>query len=79
MQPSGGPNQDKPATLKDLLNPEILNKLKEQSEQLKTDEAKRKEEERKQAEHARKAEEKRLEQDFSHLLENSKMDWRKFK
>ena len=71
--------QDKPATLKDLLDPSVVLKLKSQADGMKAEEANRKEEERKQKEDARKAEEKRLDNDFGHLLENSGMDWRKFK
>lgn len=70
---------DKPATLKDLLNPDVLAKLKATGDELKATEEKRKEDARKQAEEARKAEQKRLENDFGHLLEQSGMDWRKFK
>jgi hypothetical protein len=72
-------SQDKPATLKDLLSPDILSKLKAQAEELKADEGKRKEEALKQAEEARKAEQKRLDNDFEHLLNNSSTDWRKYK
>jgi Protein of unknown function (DUF3886) len=71
--------EDKPATLKDLLNPELVNKLRAQADAMREDEAKKKEEARKQAEEARKKEQKRLDNNFEHLLENSQMDWRKFK
>ncbi|MNJ59901.1 hypothetical protein D3C77_556070 [compost metagenome] len=70
---------DKPATLKDLLGAETISKLKEQAESLKREEEERKAEARKQAEDARKAEQKRLENDFEHLLNNSNMDWHKYK
>ncbi|PWV87842.1 uncharacterized protein DUF3886 [Paenibacillus cellulosilyticus] len=70
---------DKPATLKDLLGSDVLSKLKQQQEQLKADEDKRKEAERVRAEEARKAEQKRLDNDFEYLLNNSKLDWRKHK
>lgn len=72
-------SEDKPATLKDLLNPQILEKLKKQSDDLKAAEEQRKENERKQVEEARKTELKRLENDFEHLLKNSSSDWKKFK
>lgn len=72
-------NEDKPTTLKDLLNPQILEKLKQQSDQMKAEEEQRKEEQRKQVEDARKVEKKRLENDFEHLLNNSSVDWKKFK
>ncbi|MGM1045115.1 MAG: YqkE family protein [Bacillota bacterium] len=72
-------SKDKPATLKDLLNPQVIERLKAQADSLKADEAKRLEEERLKREAARKAEQKRLDNDFEHLLENSGMDWRKYK
>lgn len=70
---------DKPATLKDLLGSDVLSKLKQQQEQLKADEDKRKEDERIRVEEARKAEQKRLDNDFEYLLNNSKLDWKKHK
>lgn len=70
---------DKPATLKDLLNPEVVEKLKAAGDEMKAEEARRKEEIRKREEEARKAERKRLDNDFGHLLANSDMDWRKHK
>jgi hypothetical protein len=70
---------DKPATLKDLLGAEVLSRLKQQQEQLKADEDKRKEDERVRVEEARKAEQKRLDNNFEYLLNNSKMDWKKHK
>ncbi|MBP1988773.1 YqkE family protein [Paenibacillus eucommiae] len=72
-------SQDQPATLKDLLSPEILGKLKAQADELKAVENKKTELIRTQAEEARKAEQKRLENDFEHLLNNSNLDWRKNK
>ncbi|WP_374016294.1 YqkE family protein [Paenibacillus thiaminolyticus] len=71
--------QDKPATLKDLLRPDIVAQLKEQATVLKAEEAQRKEDARHQAEQARAAEQKRLDNDFDYLLNNSSMDWRKYK
>jgi hypothetical protein len=70
---------DAPATLKDLLRPEVLDKLKAQADELKAEEENRREASRKAAADSRKAEEKRLENDFGHLLETSKQDWRKYK
>ena len=70
---------DKPATLKDMLSPELVDRLKAQAETLKAEEERRKEAERLQAEAARKAEQKRLENDFEYLLEHSGMDWKKYK
>lgn len=77
--PPAASAQDKPATLADLLRPELVQKLKAQSDQLKAAEAQQREEERVKAEEARKAEQKRLDNDFEYLLNNSKIDWRKHK
>ncbi|MBB6735173.1 YqkE family protein [Cohnella zeiphila] len=67
------------ATLKDLLNAETLGKLKAQADALKAEEASRKEEKRRQEEEAREAERKRRENDFEYLLNESGMDWKKYK
>ncbi|SFI34512.1 Protein of unknown function [Paenibacillus sp. UNC496MF] len=68
--------EEKAATLKDLLRPDVLDKLKATAQDLKSAEEKRQEDLRKQQEEARKAEQKRLDNDFEYLLNNSKMDWR---
>ncbi|ANE47754.1 hypothetical protein SY83_17350 [Paenibacillus swuensis] len=75
---SGG---DQPATLKDMLSPEILNKLKAQADALKADEAQRIEDQRIRKEEAKKAEQQRLDNDFGYLLNQSTVDvdWRKHK
>jgi hypothetical protein len=78
-QRASSESSDKPSTLKDLLRADTLAQLKEKANTLKAEEDKRKEEQRRQAEEARKAEQKRLDNDFGHLLENSKLDWRKYK
>ncbi|MBP2114205.1 YqkE family protein [Paenibacillus silagei] len=70
---------DAPATLKDMLSGEVLEKLKAQSDALKAEERDKMEAVLKAAEDKRKAEQKRLENDFGHLLENSNQDWSKFK
>ncbi|WP_438445872.1 YqkE family protein [Gorillibacterium sp. sgz5001074] len=70
---------DKPATLKDLLNADIVSKLKSQAEEMRAEEARQKADQRKREEEARKAEQKRLESSFEYLLNNSSMDWRKHK
>ncbi|MEI7027423.1 YqkE family protein [Paenibacillus sp. y28] len=70
---------DKPATLKDLLHADVLGKLKAQADEWKAEEQRVKEEKRAKEEAARKAEQKRLDNNFEHLLNNSKMDWKKFK
>lgn len=71
--------QDQPATLKDLLRPDVVAQLKAQATVLKAEEVQRKEDARRQAEEARTAEQKRLDNDFNYLLDNSSMDWRKHK
>ncbi|EJW17766.1 YqkE family protein [Paenibacillus alvei] len=70
---------EKPATLKDLLSSEVLDKLKAQAKELKVQEDNRKEVERQKAEEARRVEQKKLDNNFEYLLNNSSMDWRKFK
>ncbi|CAM3590103.1 YqkE family protein [Marinicrinis lubricantis] len=72
-------SQDKPATLKDMLRPGVLEELKAQAAQLKAEEETRREQRRKEAEEARIAEQKRLENDFEYLLKNSDLDWKKYK
>ncbi|MEV2280687.1 YqkE family protein [Paenibacillus larvae] len=70
---------EKQATLKDLLGPEIQEKLKAQAQEMKAEEEQKKAAQKKQAEEARKAEQKRLDNDFEYLLNNSKIDWKSFK
>jgi len=72
-------SEEKPATLKDLLSPETLDKLKTQANELKAAEEERREQRRMREEEARKAEQKRLENDFEYLLSISEQDWRKYK
>lgn len=60
-----------PATLKDLLRPEVVAKLKESAAAMQAEEEKRQEAERQRAEAARLAEQKRLDNDFGYLLEQS--------
>lgn len=69
--------QDKPTTLKDLLNPEVVQKLRAQSDEMKAAENKKREDALKQVSDARKAEQKRLENDFEYLLNNSTLKMRK--
>lgn len=69
--------EDKPATLGDLINKDIMEKLKAQQKQLKEQEEKQKQEE-----DLRKKEEQRLREknkSFEDLLTESNMDWTKFK
>lgn len=77
--PAAGGKEDKPATLKDLLNADVVSKLKAQAEQMKAEEEALRLAQRQREEEARKAEKKRLENDFEYLLNNSKLDWRKHK
>lgn len=71
--------QDNGMTLKDLLSSDMLNKLKAQADEMKQAEANLKEDLRKQEEEKKKQEQKRLENDFSYLLENSDPSWSKHK
>ncbi|AHC18690.1 MULTISPECIES: YqkE family protein [Paenibacillus] len=71
--------QDKPATLKDLLSQDVLNKLKAQANEAQAEQDKRKEDERQRAVEAKKAEQKKLDNNFEHLLNNSNLDWHKYK
>ncbi|WP_138751018.1 YqkE family protein [Paenibacillus sinopodophylli] len=66
-------------TLKDLLSSDVLSKLKLQADEMKQADAAKKEAIRLQAEEKKKAEQKRLENDFSYLLENSDPSWSKHK
>lgn len=70
---------DKPATIKDMLKADVLDKLKAQADALRAEEERRRQEAAREAEERRKAEQKRRENDFAYLLENSKMDWKSFK
>ena len=67
------------ATLKDLLAPELLQKLKAQADELKADEERKRLEAARLAEEERQAEQKRRENDFGYLLNNSKLDWKTYK
>lgn len=73
------PKDAKPATLKDMLNSDVLAKLQAQSQELK-DQERAAEEKKRQAEIERRArEQKELDNNFEYLLNNSKMDWKNFK
>jgi len=67
------------ATLKDLLAPEMLQKLKAQADELKVDEERKRLEAARVAEEERQAEQKRRDNDFGYLLNNSKLDWKTYK
>ncbi|NRD80651.1 YqkE family protein [Bacillus sp. BRMEA1] len=77
-QPASKPKKDdSPLTLKDMMNPAIIKQLKEQQEQLLVEENRKKE-----AEEQRKREERKLKEKnktFEELLNESDMNWKKFK
>ncbi len=73
------PAQDKPATLKDMLSADVLDKLKAQATELREQEHERQEQQRLKVEEERRAKQKRRDNDFGYLLENSKQDWKKYK
>jgi len=76
---TGNEQAEKPLTLKDMLGAETIDKLRKQAEAMKLEEAKIREAKRAEAEAAREAERKRQEQDFGFLLNQSDMDWKKYK
>ena len=65
--------------LKDRLDKATIEQLKAQAALLKEEAAKREAEQRRKAEQARLEEQKRRENDFEYLLNNSDLDWRKYK
>jgi len=69
--------EDSAVTLKDMINPELMKQLKEQQEELKAAEDKRKLEEEQKKREERRLREKN--KSFEELLQESEMDWRKFK
>jgi hypothetical protein len=73
------PKDAKPTTLKDLLSPEQLAKLTEQSHELKEQERVQQETKRKAEIERREREQKELDNNFEYLLNKSKMDWKNFK
>lgn len=70
-------NEDKPVTLGDMLNENLVKQLKEQKKQLKAEEEQKQlaEEERKREEHRQREKNK----SFEELLNESPMDWKNFK
>jgi hypothetical protein len=77
--PEDMPKDAKPTKLKDLLSPDMLARLIEQSNELKEQERIAQEAKR-QAEIARREREKKeLENNFEYLLNNSKLNWKDFK
>lgn len=68
---------DRPVTLADMINPDLMKQLKNQQEQLKAEEVQKKE-----AEEQKKREERRLKEknkSFEDLLNESGMNWKEFK
>lgn len=76
---AGPPAESKAPTLKDMVGADVLAKLKAQAEALRAHEAAERERQKAEAEERRKEEQKRLDNDFGYLLEQSGMDWKKFK
>ncbi|MNH46470.1 hypothetical protein D3C79_1092670 [compost metagenome] len=62
-----------------MLGADTIAKLKEQASELKKEEQQRIEAARQKVEEARKAEQKRLDNNFEHLLNTSDLDWHKYK
>ncbi|TKC19799.1 YqkE family protein [Robertmurraya kyonggiensis] len=70
-------NEEKPVTLGDMLNADLLKQLKEQKQQLKAvEEQKQIEEEERKKEERRQREKNKS---FEELLNESSMDWKSFK
>lgn len=70
-------NEDKPVTLGDMLNENLVKQLKEQKQQLKAaEEQKQLEEEERKREERRQREKNKS---FEELLNESSMDWKSFK
>ncbi|MFF2093819.1 YqkE family protein [Paenibacillus sp. NPDC058174] len=78
-QPNSSSREDKAPTLKDMLSADILQKLKQQAEDLKASEEKQKQDALAKAEEARKQEQKRNENDMNYLLDHYKVDNSKYK
>jgi hypothetical protein len=70
-------NEDKPLTLGDMLNQQLMDQLKDKKQELKAAEDKKKE-----AEEQRKREERRLREknkSFEELLGESNLNWKEYK
>jgi len=65
--------------LKDLLNADVLDKLKLQAKETEKAEHERKQREKEKEAEAKRQEQKKLENDFSYLLDNSDPNWSKYK
>lgn len=66
-------------TLKDMLAPEVLQQLQSAKHKWQADEERRAEQFRQQAAERRKKEREQLENNFEYLLNQSDLDWKKFK
>jgi 3'-phosphoadenosine 5'-phosphosulfate (PAPS) 3'-phosphatase len=76
-QPTQQKKDDKPVTLGDMLNQDLMDQLKAAKKQLKDEEVKKAEEEEK-----RKKEERRLKEknkSFEELLQDSDLNWKEYK
>ncbi|WP_053364017.1 YqkE family protein [Bacillus sp. FJAT-27251] len=73
--------EDKPVTLGDMLNKDLMSQLKAKQQELKEKEEKEKQQQKEEA-LRKKREEQRLREknmSFEELLAQSEMDWKKFK
>lgn len=70
-------NEDKSVTLGDILNDDVLKRLKDAKQQLKKEEERKKEEEARKIREERKRREKN--KSFEELLNESDLDWKEFK
>jgi hypothetical protein len=66
-------------TLKDMLAPELLQQLQSAKHKWQAEEERRAEQLRRQAAERRKQEQEQLENNFEYLLNQSDLDWKKFK
>ncbi|MCM3586429.1 YqkE family protein [Mesobacillus maritimus] len=73
--------EDKPVTLGDRLNNDLMSQLKAKQKELKEQEEKKQQEQKEIAAKKRREEQKRREKNmsFEELLAQSDMDWEKFK
>jgi len=65
--------------LKDLLQADVLDKLKLQAKEAEKAEQERKQQQKEKEAEAKRQEQKKLENDFSYLLNNSDPNWSKYK
>ncbi len=65
--------------LKDLLNDKVVDQLKNRAKEVEQEEKKKLQAKQEQEAEKRRQEKKKLENDFSYLLENSDSNWNKYK